>query len=185
MTNHQDRPSHSQTNRGSISTNGLGLAGFVLSLIGLCSGGALSPIGLIVSFIAIFRRPRGLAIAGLVLGILGSTWLVVALTVVGVTVIAAMLAGLIAGQGALEATVDGWRIRDAIVAAQDDTGALPASVEGLSLDADTLQDRWGRPYRITIDADASLIRIESDGPDGETGTDDDVSVEINLPTDQD
>lgn len=38
------------------STNGLGTAGFILALLGL-----------IFSFVGIFRTPRGLAIAGLVI----------------------------------------------------------------------------------------------------------------------
>ena len=61
-------------------SNGLGTAGFVLALINfifsfipflsiLCC--ILWPLGLIFSIIGIFRKPRGLAIAGLVLSLLG------------------------------------------------------------------------------------------------------------------
>lgn len=186
MTPKPKDTSQSHNQPQDASTNGLGLAGFVISLLGICSGGALSPVGLLVSFVAIFRTPRRLAIAGLILGLLGTTWLIIALTVVGVTVMAAMLTGLIAGQGALEATVDAWRIESAISTALDETGVLPESVEALpDLDADALQDRWGRPYRITIDADKHLLHVDSDGPDGVAGTDDDVAVEIKLPTIQD
>lgn len=58
-------------------SNGLGTAGFVLALIGLIFGwvpglGWITWIlGLIFSFIAIFKKPRGLAIAGLVISLLG------------------------------------------------------------------------------------------------------------------
>ena len=45
-------------------TNGLGLAGFIVSLVGICSGGVLSPIGLVLSIVGLFREPRGFAIAG-------------------------------------------------------------------------------------------------------------------------
>jgi molecular chaperone DnaK len=53
-------------------TNGLGIAGFVCSLVGLCAGGLLSPVGLILSLVALGREPRGFAIAGVILGALGS-----------------------------------------------------------------------------------------------------------------
>ncbi len=49
-------------------TNGLGVGGFVTSLVSLVfTCGLLSPISLILCFIAIFKKPRGLAIAGLVI----------------------------------------------------------------------------------------------------------------------
>lgn len=58
-------------------TNGLAIAGFTCSLVGLCIGIAALP-GLILSAIALSKPGgRGLAIAGLVLGILGGClWLV-------------------------------------------------------------------------------------------------------------
>lgn len=55
-------------------SNGLGVAGFVLSLVGFLSCGLLSPLALLLSFIALFKPPRGLAIAGFVLGLVGSWW---------------------------------------------------------------------------------------------------------------
>lgn len=57
-------------------SNGLGTTGFVLSLLAifLCWIPVLSWIlwilGLIFSFIGIFKRPRGLAITGLILSLL-------------------------------------------------------------------------------------------------------------------
>lgn len=55
--------------------NGLGIAGFVLSLIALffgwipLFGWIIWVLGLIFSFIGIFKKPRGLAIAGLIISI--------------------------------------------------------------------------------------------------------------------
>lgn len=65
---HQPRP---------LPGRGLGIAGFVLSMLG-----ALSPIGLILSIIALVLgrragRTSGLAVAGTVLGAIGSVVLVV------------------------------------------------------------------------------------------------------------
>ncbi|HMN95116.1 MAG TPA: hypothetical protein PKC43_02005 [Phycisphaerales bacterium] len=53
-------------------SNALGTAGFVVALLGLFTGGVLSPIGMILSLFALGREPRGLAIAGAILGFIGS-----------------------------------------------------------------------------------------------------------------
>jgi hypothetical protein len=52
-------------------SNVLGIIGFVLSLIPLTYGGGilLWSIALILSFIALFKRPRGFAIAGFVISL--------------------------------------------------------------------------------------------------------------------
>ena len=60
--------------------NGLGTAGFVTALIGLIIcwipafgwiiGGILSLLGLVFSFVGIFRSPRGLAIAGFIMSLI-------------------------------------------------------------------------------------------------------------------
>ena len=51
--------------------NVLGIIGFVLSLIPLTYGGGilLWSIALILSFIALFKRPRGFAIAGFIISL--------------------------------------------------------------------------------------------------------------------
>lgn len=59
-------------------TNGLGIAGFIISLVALIFfwvpilNFILPPLGLIFSFIAVFRKPRGLAITGLVLSVINA-----------------------------------------------------------------------------------------------------------------
>jgi len=59
------------------SQNGLGIAGFVISLVAIpCTCGFLSPVALLLSLIALQSRPRGLAIAGTILSGLGTTFLV-------------------------------------------------------------------------------------------------------------
>src|SRR5690349_7884012 len=77
-------------------SNTLGLVGFICALIGLLTGGhLLSPVGLILSLVALGSRPRGFAVWGVILGFLGTCgWLLV----VGVLIVAA--AGLaVAGVG--------------------------------------------------------------------------------------
>ena len=51
-------------------TNGLGIAGFVCALVGIFTGIFLIP-GLILSLIALRKPPRGLAIAGTVVSVVG------------------------------------------------------------------------------------------------------------------
>ena len=63
-------------------TNGLGIAGFVVSLIGILTCGVPSIVGLGFSLIAIRKKPKGFAIAGVILGVIGLLELVlVALSV--------------------------------------------------------------------------------------------------------
>ena len=58
-------------------TNGVGIAGFVLALIALFFGWVpifgwiLWVLGLILSFVGVFKTPRGMAIAGLVISLIG------------------------------------------------------------------------------------------------------------------
>src|SRR5690606_10490150 len=92
------------TPRPPADSNGMGVAGFLISLVGMCSGGVLSPIGLILSLIAVGREPRGFAIAGIVLGALGSCGFIVTLLFVPVVIIGVLLA---AGAGAMALAVAG------------------------------------------------------------------------------
>src|SRR4051794_39566029 len=59
-------------------TNGLGLAGFITSLVGLVTCGVISPVGLILSLIGLMKSPRGFAVAGTILGLIGSAWALIA-----------------------------------------------------------------------------------------------------------
>ncbi len=63
-------------------TNGLGAAGFVLALIGflLCwtpvLGWVIWLLGLLFSFIGLFKSPRGLAIAGFIISLVDFVFLI-------------------------------------------------------------------------------------------------------------
>lgn len=64
-------------------TNGMGVAGFVLALLGLFLGWVpvlgwiLWVLGLIFSVIGVFRAPKGLAIAGLIITFIGLIVLII------------------------------------------------------------------------------------------------------------
>lgn len=59
------------------ATNGLGTAGFILSIIAIFVGWVpilgwlVWLVGLILSFVGIFKNPKGMAIAGLVISLIG------------------------------------------------------------------------------------------------------------------
>lgn len=80
-----DRASHAAGNQTIVyvnqpQSNGLGVAGFVISLLGFLSCGVISPLGLILSLAGLSKEPRGLAIAGTIIGGIGSLWLFVVVT---------------------------------------------------------------------------------------------------------
>jgi hypothetical protein len=72
-------------------SNGIGTAGFVLALITIflgwipVLGWILWILGLILSFVGVFKKPKGLAIAGLVISLIG---IILIIVVAGVIVAA-------------------------------------------------------------------------------------------------
>lgn len=72
--------------------NGIGTAGFILAIIGLvfCWVPVLDYIlwflGLLFSFIGVFKKPRGLSIAGLIISCIG----IILIIVLGAALLAAL-----------------------------------------------------------------------------------------------
>ncbi|NQT77289.1 MAG: hypothetical protein HQ565_06220 [Bacteroidetes bacterium] len=70
-------------------SNGVGTAGFVLALIALFLGWVpilgwiVWVLGLILSFVGVFKTPRGMAIAGLVISLIGIILLLVVFASIG------------------------------------------------------------------------------------------------------
>src|SRR5438105_4112972 len=64
-------------------TNGLGIAGFIISLLAIPTLGLLSPVALLLSLIALLRRPRGFAFAGFIIGLLGTAFIAAIITIFG------------------------------------------------------------------------------------------------------
>lgn len=155
-------------------TNGLGIAGFICSLIGLLTCGVLSPVGLLLSLVAMFRPPRGFAIAGVILGILGSAWVAAIIALVSLTIGLAAAATVVLGSGDVAALFDIEMIRRGIRQHHRETGALPRTLDELSLEEGALTDSWGARYSYSIGADGRSYTIESPGRDGQLGTADDI-----------
>lgn len=154
-------------------SNGLGIAGFIVSLLGPCTCGVLSPIGLVLSSMALFRPPRGFAIAGTVLGVLGTVLLSVA-------VVGLFQFSNVTGIGVLQFPTFAQTSPQMIEATEviDDyysqQNALPDEAEGQRL-LSGRTDVWGAALRYRR-LDANQYAIVSAGPDGQFDTDDDLSL---------
>lgn len=167
--------------------NTLAIVGLVVSVLGLLgSGGILCPIGLIISLIALGKPyGRGWAIGGIVVGLLGTCLGVVAIFILGATIMMAIamvgagigMFALVATQGEnIEISADMLSIADSVVIYEDKNGSLPADLDVLDLDTPTLTDPWGRPYRFILTESGPGFEITSWGADGQPATDDDIRV---------
>ncbi|PHS08744.1 MAG: hypothetical protein COA78_12585 [Blastopirellula sp.] len=155
-------------------SNGLGIAGFVISLISFLSCGLLGPVGLFFSCLGLLKEPRGFAIAGVILGALSSAWLFLGGWLL-VMLILGFGAAVTAGTQALELEmleIDMDIARITIVQSHNETSVLPGDAEGTAL----IQSE--NPV-ITQDMsyqrlDEISFRITGAGVDGELGTADDL-----------
>lgn len=176
--------------------NTLAVVGLVVSVLGLLgSGGILCPIGLIISLVALGKPyGRGLAIGGVIVGLLGTCLGVVAIVFLSAAimfVITLFIAGvgmfaLVATQGEnIQISADMLSIADSVVIYEDKNGSLPADLDVLDLDTPTLTDPWGNPYRYILVEREPGFEITSWGADGQPATDDDVRVtELNMAWDR-
>jgi hypothetical protein len=166
-------------------SNGLGVAGFICSLVGVigCWGFfpvyLLTPIGFILSLIAVFKPPRGFAIAGLVIGAVGSCGVVPALLLLPALFIGLGVGGLLAGLFGflgpeIETQFELGIIEARIGAYEQENGAPPPGLASLNLDADLQTDGWGNAYRYQLRPDGTYT-LSSMGPDGVPDTADDLT----------
>jgi len=145
--------------------NILGIIGFIFSVTCL-----LAPLGLLMSFIALFKRPRGFAIAGCLVGVVFS--IPHGIFAAGTIRIAMM------SPAELTAEATGAEVAAVLFAAGralDEQGSLPESADQLELSESTATDFWGNPYRLQRDS-GNAIQVISMGPDGILGTDDDIEL---------
>jgi hypothetical protein len=157
-----DQPMPGERRGGS---NVLGIVGFILAF-------CISPVGLLVSLIALMKPPRGFAIAGVVVGLIGS----VVWGVVGY--------GLVAGMPYIKASFEGvqdfTQLKPAIEQYQTDHGAYPASLDVLGLSSDVTTDPWGTPYRLVVAPDGTGYQIISAGMDATFETADDITIDSDM-----
>lgn len=78
-----------QVNQTEKRSNGIGTAGFILALLGVIFSWIpilnwiLWIVGLILSFVGVFKKPKGLAIAGLCLSLLGIILIIAVIGTIG------------------------------------------------------------------------------------------------------
>jgi hypothetical protein len=163
-------------------SNGLGIAGFICSLLGIFTGTILSPVGLILSLIALGRRPRGFAIAGVIIGLLGSCAGLIAVLFFGAIILAALGIGAVAlmslgSTQRLEVFSDMFQSVAAVRKYQTEYNQLPADLSELNLNDELLIDPWGNRYDYHFNDESKLgFDLVSRGPDGNPGTEDDIEL---------
>lgn len=149
--------------------NGLGIAGFIVSLVGgLLTCGFLAPVGLLLSVAGLFRPRRGLALAGTILGGLGTAWLI---------------AGGMAVRAGIEEMEHVGRHEQSLVAldlaaeeieiTRHRSGELPGDADGRKAIVDRL-DGYGNAIYYRRLSDRSY-EVRSGGRDGQYFTDDDLT----------
>lgn len=165
--------------------NRIGAIGFVLALIGLViPTGLVALLGLMFSLAAIGRAPRGLAAAGVVLGLLGcATWLVVMVGLVAAGVIGFVSVAALTAVGfalmqpeVVEVTSDMVNLAMATGTYVEDEGLLPEDARSLAVGDASTMDPWGGAYQIVASADGPGFDIVSAGADSIVGTGDDMRL---------
>lgn len=166
-------------------SNGLGVAGFFIALIGLfIPTGIIALLGMLISLVALGKAPRGFAGMGVVIGLFGT---VLWLAITGVAILGAAAVGIaIAACGAvmfaftqpeiIELTSEMLNVTFAAVEYEDEHGGLPDGIEVLALSESTRLDPWGTPYRLVLVEDDDGFDVTSAGPDKLMGTDDDLAL---------
>ena len=151
--------------------NSMGIAGLIISIVGVVlTCGLLCPVGLLFSLVGLTKKPRGEAIAGTIIGGLGTLAVV---AVVGFFVLVGSAAvnaerrqrneqTTLAALDEAEAAIEEYRY---------DTTQLPAGIEGNKL-VIPYTDAWGTSLRYEPEGDS--YRIRSAGADQKFDTRDDV-----------
>lgn len=160
--------------------NTWGIIGLTISVVGLFTLGILSPLGLAASIAGMSRRPRGTAIAGVVLGLVGTILLIV-YTLPRIIPPAVREVGMGARANdtiATRAAQDTWilmrDVADRLDAARPKNGDAPSQAEGDAAMSGR-QDSWINVIRYAR-PDDETFEIRSAGPDRIFDTDDDIVI---------
>jgi hypothetical protein len=160
-----------------LPRNTLGVVGFVFSLLGVVTCGVLGPVGLLLSLLGLFRRPRGFALAGTIISLLATLWLgaVGAVVVTGVTRLGPAVESFADefGEAAATLSVVAQASQD-LQRYRDEQGDWPDQKTGQEL-VGRLQDAYGTALQYTRVGE--LVLIISAGADREFATADDISLD--------
>jgi hypothetical protein len=156
-------------------SNGLGIAGFIVSLTGLVvTGGFLCPLGVVLSLVALRKEPRGFAVAGLITGLLGvALAALIVFAMVGIIGAGGAFMRGFNGQLNTSMTMDSasWDIDTHYTSNQN---TLPDQATGDGLVAMHTDD-WGTTLRYEpITGSAQDYNLRSAGADLKFNTNDDI-----------
>jgi hypothetical protein len=167
-------------------SNGLGVFGFFVALIGLfVPTGILAMLGLVLSLAAIGRAPRGFATMGVILGLIGTIfWLAVMGIAILAVVVGALGVAIFAAVGfvltqpeVVEVTTDMVNLAIAVEEhRQDNDQAMPAEIGVLALGVSARTDPWGTAYRLVPADEDPGFDVISAGPDAAFDNDDDIRL---------
>lgn len=147
--------------------NGLGIAGFIVSLCGLLlTFGLICPVGIALSFFGLFKKPKGFAVAGLLIGVLGTS--LPLLTGYAVVKSHKVHERNLQAEDVTEAVLE--KAFREIEQFRHEQARVPAGIEGNKMVLKH-KDGWGRELRYDIIPRKYVVR--SAGPDGEFETPDD------------
>ncbi|QDU97444.1 hypothetical protein [Lignipirellula cremea] len=156
-------------------SNWLGAIGFFTTFL---SCGVLSPVGLLLSLLALPGRPRSFALAGVVLGGLGTGLIVSAYY--GMS----QESRYLLNQGLTRATVQRLReAREVLQYQTETTGGVPDGVQGNKAILH-LTDAWENSLRYDLHPEEHFYVVRSAGVDQQYETRDDLMVRVDyLPSD--
>ncbi|GAA4421991.1 hypothetical protein [Bremerella cremea] len=168
--NHSSQCHHYQKPKANV----LGAWGFGISLFGLIATfGLLCPLGLLLSFLGLFSRRRGMAIAGLIIGGVGTMIVAVGVGSIAMAASAAHYYSVEAPKIAKTQQV----LDHACVVVESyrqENGQLPEGIEGNKLVIE-IEDAFGNAVRYEPE-DGNQFAIRSAGPDGDFDTSDDIRM---------
>ena len=174
-------PPPTQSNQVIVNTqpsNGLGVAGFICGILGFFTCGILALVGLLLSFIALFKRPRGFAIAGLIISLLAIAIPVLIILAMGAVVMVPLLAmlGFVAFENQFIAMAASQDVHEHYQLHQ----VLPDQSEGDSIMLSYTNSDGDTPrYSIT---GATTFELSFPGDDGLWGTSDDYIADYDVTT---
>ncbi len=159
-------------------SNSLGTASFVLSLIGWFTCGLLCPIGLILGLIGLGRQPKGLAMAGVIIGALGTVVPLIVFLIFGTAILAMCGLGA-AGLAQLAEQQQASRpAADAIYQHYQTNGSLPDGILGTTIVSGYSHD--GQDFRYRAGSLPDSFYIQHPGRDGQWDTADDWETSWDL-----
>ncbi|MFT7619296.1 MAG: hypothetical protein ACI97A_002946 [Planctomycetota bacterium] len=166
-------PNHDNTD--APAKNGLGFAGFILSCLGIFSCGLASVPGFLLSLYAVFKEPRGYAIAGIILGLPGAIcfgtvglgFILVAIGAGGLAFAVDHVASLNNAFNDAETRVRAAYVEDAKVTTKE----LLVVVKGI-------EDPWAQQMFVSRTGQSFIL--VSGGNDDKVGIEDDITREFQL-----